>query len=218
MMIFTDRIEAGQVLGVELKTRYRDARPVVLGLPRGGVVVAAEVATQLAATLDVFVVRKIGCPWCKEIAMGAVASGNIVVRNKSVLAKMRISEREFQKGLQRELVVLARREKTYRGDRPPVVVRDRSVILVDDGLATGATMRAAVEGVRARRPKEIIVAVPLGARETCETLRPTVDDLVCLATPEPFFSVGQWYYHFDQTTDDEVHRLLETANKELSTP
>lgn len=211
-MLFNNRIDAGQRLARKLATRYHDETEVlVLGLPRGGLVVAFEIAEEFHAPLDVFVVRKIGVPGAEELAMGAIASGNVIVRNTSVINSMGISEKTFQTAVERERVILAQREIAYRGDRPPVAIRGRSIILVDDGLATGASMKAAIEGVHIQRPHKLIVAVPVAARDTCKTICPMVDDLVCLAMPEPFWGVGQWYTDFSQTTDHEVRQLLEAV-------
>lgn len=216
MMIFINRTDAGRFLALELRDRYDRNNLLVLGLPRGGVVVALEVAATLHAPLDLFLVRKVGVPKHEEVAMGAIASGDVVVRNQSILEQMNISEEIFLAAVQRERAILTRREAAYRDDRPPVEIQDRTVILVDDGLATGASMAAAIEGVQAQNPRELVVAVPLGARETCNALRRLVDDLICLAMPDPFFAVGQWYHDFDHTTDEEVHQSLKIADEYLA--
>jgi putative phosphoribosyl transferase len=214
-MFFRDRTDAGRRLAMRLRTHGCGSDALVLGLPRGGVVVAFEIAMALHAPLDVFVVRKLGVPGREELAMGAIAPGNVVVRNESVIDDVNISENAFQAALQRQRAVLTQREATYRGHRPPPAIHDHSVILVDDGLATGASMQAAIEAARAQRPERLMVAVPVAARGTCEMLRPAVDDLVCLTTPEPFLAVSQWYEDFRQTTDEEVRRLLEEADQRL---
>ena len=210
-MRFHDRHEAGQLLGRELARRLtqRDGL-LVLGLPRGGVPVAAEVALALGAPLDVFIVRKLGVPGHEELAMGAIASGGVRVLNREVLDYLPVSERIIDSVAQREQQELERRESEYRGARPPLDVADKTVIVVDDGLATGSTMRAAVEALRRMGPKRIIVAVPVAAESTCNDFRTerVADDVVCLRTPEPFQAVGLWYSDFTQTTDDEVQHLL----------
>jgi predicted phosphoribosyltransferase len=206
---FRDRIEAGRLLGRELATRLHgidDA--IVLALPRGGVPVGSEVVKALGAPLDVFIVRKLGAPGHEELAMGAIASGGVRVLNHDVLNYARVTQQQLDAVVLREERELARREAEYRGNRPPLDVRGRTVIIVDDGLATGSTMRAAIQALRAMMPKRVIVAVPVGAAQTCEELRTIVDDIVCLRTPEPFEAVGLWYDDFTQTTDAEVHALL----------
>jgi len=206
---FRDRIEAGQLLGRELAKRLSvvdDA--IVLALPRGGVPVGAEVAKALNAPLDVFIVRKLGVPGHEELAMGAIASGNVRVLNRDVLDYARITQQQIDAVAAREELELSRREEEYRGNRPPLDVRGQTVIIVDDGLATGSTMRAAVQALRAMEPKHVIVAVPVGAAQTCEDLRAIADEAICLRTPEPFEAVGLWYDDFTQTTDAEVHALL----------
>jgi len=205
--IFKDRSDAGRFLADKL-TDYADRRDViVLGLPRGGIPVAFEVAQKLHAPLDVFTVRKLGVPGHEELAMGAIASGGVRVLNHDVLAYIRIRNEEIDRVAVDELRELERRERLYRGERPPLEVRDRAVIVVDDGLATGSTMRAAVKALRQKGPKQIVVAAPVGARETCDSFKNEVD-VVCALTPEPFQAVGLWYANFDQTTDDEVRNLL----------
>jgi len=206
---FRDRIEAGQLLGRELAARFGvvdDA--IVLALPRGGVPVGAEVAKALGAPLDVFIVRKLGVPGHEELAMGAIASGGVRVLNRDVIDYGRITPQQIDAVAAREERELSRREAEFRGNRAPLDVRGRTVIIVDDGLATGSTMRAAVQALRAMEPKRVIVAVPVGAEQTCEEFREIVDEMVCLRTPEPFEAVGLWYEDFTQTTDAEVHALL----------
>jgi len=213
--IFKDRIEAGRFLAEKL-TNYTDRRDaIVLGLPRGGIPVAYEVAQKLHAPLDVFTVRKLGVPGHEELAMGAIASGGVRVLNHDVLSYIKIPDEEIDRVAADELRELERRERLYRGARPPLDVRDRIVIVVDDGLATGSTMRAAVKALRQKRPKQIVVAAPVGARETCDSFGDEVDVLcVCALTPEPFRAVGLWYADFEQTSDDEVRNLLARAMPE----
>jgi predicted phosphoribosyltransferase len=214
-MIYRNRIEAGRVLAEHLR-HFRDhPKAIVLALPRGGVPVGFEIASSLHLPFDVFLVRKLGTPGHSELAMGAIASGGVRVINNSVVNSMGVSQDEINAVAQREQQELERREHMYRGDRPPPDVRGRIVILVDDGLATGSTMRAAVEALRAEGAKEIVVAVPVASRETCDQIGNEVDSVVCGATPEPFYAVGQWYLDFSPTTDEEVRELLERSQKEL---
>ena len=206
---YADRREAGRELASHLE-HYRD-RPevVVLGLPRGGVPVAFEVAEAIGAPLDVFVVRKLGLPGRPEFAIGAIASGGVRVLSDDVIDWYRIPENVIDALSERELVELKRREIEYRGERPLMDLHERVVILVDDGLATGSSMRAAVQAVRAHHPARVIVAVPVGAPETCRQFADIADETVCARTPEPFSAVGLWYRDFSQTTDKEVRELLE---------
>jgi putative phosphoribosyl transferase len=206
---FRDRIEAGQLLGRELAARFGVIdHAIVLALPRGGVPVGYEVAKALAAPLDVFIVRKLGVPGHEELAMGAIASDGVRVLNRDVLDYAHITQQQLDAVAAREERELSRREAEYRGGRAPLDVRDRTVIVVDDGLATGSTMRVAVKALRAMEPKRVIVAVPVGAAQTCEDFRGVADEIICLRTPEPFEAVGLWYDDFTQTTDAEVHALL----------
>lgn len=209
--IFYDRADAGRRLASELVRFSRTDNPLILALPRGGVPVASEVARRLNAPLDVFLVRKLGVPGHEELAMGAIASGGIVVLNQDVVRQIPDAESLIEAVKTRELRELDRREAAYRGDRPHPNLRDRTVILVDDGLATGASMRAAAAAVRQQRPGRIIVAVPVAARDTCELLGADVDEVVCLAQPEPFYAVGLWYQDFSETGDEEVRELLATS-------
>ena len=213
---FRDRADAGRVLAGLL--RQYAARPdvVVLGLPRGGVPVAHEVARALGAPLDVFVVRKLGVPGQEEYAMGAIASGGVRVLNRDAVAQLAISERVIDEVAARERRELERREHLYRDGREPPTLEGRTVIVVDDGLATGASMRAAVEALKNHHPARIVVAVPVGSAETCARLRHEVDEVVCAATPDPFFAVGPWYDDFEQTTDGEVHDALARAAARVS--
>lgn len=202
-----------RVAGLELASRLREYAGrddvLVLGLPRGGVPVAYEIATALGAPLDVFLVRKLGVPGHPELAMGAIASGGVRVLNQDVLGWYGLSQAAIDQVAADEHVELERREREYRRAQPPLPVQGRVVILVDDGLATGSTMKAAVQSVKALGPARIIVAVPVGARDTCEALTGLADDVVCAHTPEPFSAVGLWYRDFSQTTDEEVRELLE---------
>ena len=191
--------------------RYRDEHDVVvLALPRGGVPVAYEVARALDAPLDVFVVRKLGMPGHEEFAIGAIATGGVMVMNPDI-RDLHVPEAALEAVIARERAELDRRERLYRDDRPPVELANRTVILVDDGLATGSTMLAAATAVKGAGPKAVIVAVPVAAAETCQALRSHVDDIVCAATPEPFRAVGLWYRDFAQVSDAEVHALLDAG-------
>jgi predicted phosphoribosyltransferase len=213
---FADRHDAGRRLASALAASgYDRARDVVvLALPRGGVPVGYEVATRLNVPLDVFLVRKLGVARHEELAMGAVASGGVTVLNDDVVHRARIQRHELEAVMRSELRELDRRERAYRGERPTTSIEGKTAILVDDGLATGASMRAAAEAVRRRDPGKVVVAVPVGARETCAQFRQIVDDVICPVTPEQFASVGMWYEDFSQTSDDEVRELLERAERE----
>ena len=211
-MRYADRKEAGERLAQKL-LRYRDDPDVVvLALPRGGVPVAFEVARTLHAPLDVFVVRKLGLPGHEEFAMGAIATGGVMVMNPDV-AGAHIPQAAIEDVVARERSELDRRERLYRGDRAPLPIEDRTVILVDDGLATGSTMLAAATAVRKQQPRSIVVAVPVAASETCHAFRDVVDEVVCGMTPAPFLAVGAWYENFGQTSDAEVHALLDLAGR-----
>jgi predicted phosphoribosyltransferase len=209
-MIFSDRADAGRQLAARL-TPFAGDDTRVLALPRGGVPVAYEVAYALNAALDVFVVRKIGAPGREELAIGAIASGGVRVLNQDTIAALRVDQRTVEEITQREVQELRRREFAYRGGMPAPEVEKRSVILIDDGLATGASMQAAVVALRRRQPAEIIVAVPVAPRDTCAMLAHYVDRLVVLAMPEPFRGVGAWYEDFSQVSDGEVADLLRRA-------
>ena len=206
--LFRDRREAGRVLAEKLAAYANRPDVLVLALPRGGVPVAYEVARALGAPLDVFVVRKLGVPGYEELAMGAVATGGVRVLNDQLVERLGIPEHIIDAVAARERRELARRERLYRGGRPPPDVRGRTVILVDDGLATGATMHAAIQALRQQNPARIVVAVPTASPETCEEMKARADDVICAITPEPFHAVGRWYQDFSQTTDEEVAALL----------
>jgi putative phosphoribosyl transferase len=210
-MIFRDRADAGRQLAARLK-RYADRPDVlVLALPRGGVPVAYEVAKELKAPLDVFLVRKLGVPGHEELAMGAIASGGVRVLNEDIVNYLRIPDEVIDAVAAREERELERRERAYRDGRPPPDVKDRIVILIDDGLATGSTMRAAAASLRLRKPRRIVVAVPVSAPETCDAFRSEVDEIVCAVTPQHFQGVGLWYDDFSQTSDEEVRELLQKS-------
>lgn len=213
-MLYRDRREAGRQLAAKLAAYAGRPDVLVLALPRGGVPVAYEVARALAAPLDIFLVRKLGLPGHEELAMGAVASGGIRVLNEEVVQALRIPEEVIDEVAAEELGELERRERLYRGDRPPPDVRGRTVILIDDGLATGSTMRAAIAALRQQHPARIVVAVPVGAPETCAEFQDEADEAICALTPDPFYAVGLWYGDFTQTTDEEVRDLLEQAGAE----
>jgi putative phosphoribosyl transferase len=211
MRVFADRRDAGRQLADQL-TGYRGRNDVVvLGLPRGGVVVAFEVAKALNAPLDVYMVRKLGVPGQEELAFGAIASGGVRVLNPDVVTAAGLDDVQIDTITAREQTELERRERAYRGDSAPLDLTGKTVILVDDGLATGASMRTAIRSLEAHRPGWITMGVPTAPRSTCTDLEREVDEAVCVMTPEPFFGVGQWYIDFSQTTDQEVIELLQEA-------
>jgi putative phosphoribosyl transferase len=212
--IFRDRVDAGKKLAEYVMNRVQERYVLVLGLPRGGVPVAFEVAQALHAELDVFIVRKLGLPGQEELAIGAIASGGVRVLNESLLVELQLSPKLIDQIAVREEQELKRREELYRAGRPARPVRDRTVIIVDDGLATGASMKAAARAIRLQGPKRIIAAVPVAARESCDDFRMDVDEIMCAYTPAMFLSVGMWYEDFSQTTDEEVRRLLERAARQ----
>jgi putative phosphoribosyl transferase len=215
-MIFHDRADAGRELARHL-ARYADRPDVlVLALPRGGVPVAYEVARALNAPLDVFLVRKLGVPGQEELAMGAIATGGIRVLNEDVVRLLEIPDEVIDSVAETQWRELERRERSYRDDRPLPDVRGRTVILIDDGLATGSTMRAAVAALRRKEPAHVVVAVPVASPSTCDELHAEGNEVVCVQTPEPFYAVGSWYEDFTQTSDDEVHALLEQAARQHS--
>jgi putative phosphoribosyl transferase len=208
MRAYGDRREAGRELAEHLRSYAGREDAIVLALPRGGVPVGYELAEALGLPLDVFVVRKLGTPGHRELAMGAIASGGVRVLNEEVTDSLRIGKEDIDRVAREEEQELRRRDALYRGERPMPSLKDRVAILVDDGLATGSSMRAAVQAVRQLGPSRVVVAVPVGASETCHDLRALADEVVCGRTPYPFSAVGQWYRNFDQTTDEEVRHLL----------
>ncbi len=207
-LLYQNRVEAGQTLALALKAYRNREDAIVLGLPRGGVPVAYQVAEALHLPLDIFLVRKLGLPGHEELAMGALAQGNGIVFNTDVLDTYSPGNREIERTVQREQRELQRREQAYRPGKPPLDVKGRTVILVDDGLATGATMRAAVQALRNQEPSAIVVAVPVAPPDTCQELELEVDQLICPRRPANFYAIGQWYEDFGQTSDEEVRALL----------
>ncbi len=214
---FRDRKEAGKLLAAQLAAYANQQDLIVLALPRGGVPVGFEIAQALHAPLDVIVVRKLGVPGQEELAMGAIATSGIRILNKDVVQFLNIPDEVVDHVTAQELKELERRERLYRGERPAYDVGGRTIILVDDGIATGATMHAAVAAIKQRQPTCIIIAVPTAAPSTCDEFAMEVDELVCVIRPEPFIAVGYWYRQFSQTSDEEVHHLLEQANQRTST-
>lgn len=212
---FKDRRDGGRRLARELAP-LAHKRPLVLALPRGGVPVAFEIALALGAELDIFIVRKLGLPDHEELAMGAIASGGVLVLNHDVIEARHVPLEVIQREAEDELIEIARREAAYRGSHPGPVIRGRAVILVDDGLATGASMRAAVTAVRSFDPAEVVVAVPVASPEACRELSDLADYTVCAITPDRFRAVGQWYADFRQVSDREVRFLLETYHQEVA--
>jgi putative phosphoribosyl transferase len=216
MVLFRDRSEAGRVLADKLAAYRGAGGVVVLGLPRGGVEVAFEVARALESPLDVLVVRKLGLPEQPELAMGAIASGGVLVLNQELVYSLDIPDAVIDQVAARERPELQRRERLYRGDRPPLDLRGKTVILVDDGLATGSTMKAAVAAVRHYNPAKVVAAVPVGAVDSCRELGEMADGCICVETPSPFYGVGLWYRNFSQSTDAEVQHFLDLASSEPS--
>jgi putative phosphoribosyl transferase len=217
-MLFQDRAEGGRVLAERLRHYAGRSDVIVLALPRGGVPVGYEVARALRAPLDVFLVRKLGVPGQEEYAMGAIASGGVRFLDEDAVRQLGISALAIERVARAEQVELERRERSYRGSQPAPKVAGRTVILVDDGLATGSTMRAAVEALRHQKPERLVIGVPVGAQESCEELKREADEVVCAATPHPFRAVGLWYRNFPQTTDGEVQELLALGAKPAVAP
>lgn len=213
MSFFNDRTDAGRRLAKRLSEYANRDDVLILALPRGGVPVAFEVAKELNVKMDVFIVRKLGVPGNEELAMGAIASDNIRVLNEDVVRSFQIPQRVIDEASAKELKELERRERIYRGNRPKPNISGSTVILIDDGLATGATMRAAAAAVKSKNPAKVVIAVPVAAPDTCSDFRDEVDEIVCVATPEPFYGVGAWYEDFSQTTDKEVCDLLDRTDK-----
>lgn len=213
---FADRYTAGQILAKELQNYAHNKDVIVLALPRGGVPVAYEIAKSLEVPMDVFIVRKLGVPMQEELAMGAIATGDAVVFNDDIIEQLSISKADIDRVIKAEKQELKRREVVYRGDRPYPELKNKKVILVDDGIATGASMRAAIKAIRSRKPSEIVVAVPVAAFSTCVELTELVDKVVCPLKPTFFYAVGAWYEDFQQTTDEEVYELLAKVEKQDS--
>lgn len=205
---YKDRYEAGGILAEHLIELTKKPNTIVLGLPRGGVPVAYEIATRLSLPLDIFIVRKLGVPGYKELAMGAIASGDTVIFNESIMQELNIDKAALQSVIEEERIDLLRREKRYRGNRPPPSLQGKTIILVDDGIATGSSIRAAIEALNQQKPASLIVAVPVAACATRDALIPLVDQVICTLTPINFYAVGFWYESFPQTSDEEVIELL----------
>lgn len=212
-MVFEDRKDAGRVLGRMMKGTRKWSNAIVLGLPRGGVPVAFEVAQELSLPLDILVVRKLGVPGQEELAMGAIASGGTVVINRAVVHELGISAETIEEVAEQEKLEIERRERAYRDDRSPLRIEGRIAILIDDGLATGSSMIAAARSLKPLAQR-VVVAVPVAAESTCEQLRSEVDEVICATTPEPFFAVGTFYRNFEQTSDEQVRALLSRARSD----
>lgn len=213
---FRDRIEAGQHLAKRLQAYANRSDVLVLGLPRGGIPVAFEVAQALHAPLDICLVRKLGVPGHDELAMGAIASGGVRILNYEVISSLGITDKTIEAVAARELGELQRRDRVYRGDRPQPVIQNQTVILVDDGIATGATIRAAISILKSQHPRELVMAVPVAPRDVCQRLADEVDRIVCLETPSPFYAIALWYDNFSQTSDAEVCNLLALQSQTIS--
>lgn len=209
---FIDRQAAGIILARLLKQYANKPNVVILALPRGGVPVAYEIATALSAPLDVFIVRKLGFPGHEELAVGAIASGGTIFFNEPLMSQLQINRLSIQSVVDKEQAELLRREQLYRSNRPFPNLKEKTIILVDDGIATGATMRAAIEALRKHKPTSIVIAIPVAALSTCDEMAPLVDKIVCPLKPIDFYAVGLWYEHFPQTSDEEVIELLEKSH------
>jgi putative phosphoribosyl transferase len=208
MELFTDRYAAGKLLAQALVQYQKNSNAIVLALPRGGVPVAHEVAKALSLPLDLLIVRKLGVPWQEELAMGAIAMGDTIVYNEELLQNLRIDASALKEVIEKEKTELHRREQLYRQNQPLPVLTNKIILLIDDGIATGATMRAAVAALRTFHPTKIVIAVPVAAPETCEEMEKIADQVICLLKPAGFYAVGQWYKSFLQTDDEEVFALL----------
>ncbi len=217
-MIFQNRVEAGHQLAIKLGAYAGRKDVIVLGIPRGGVPVAFEVATALKAPLDIFLSRKLGVPGEEELAFGAVATGGVRILDQDLIEELNLSERDIAQITKTVKAELERRERTYRGTRPSVQVEGKTVLLVDDGIATGSSMRAAIEALRQMRPARLVVAIPVAALHICKRLRSEVDELVCVHTSEFFYAIGQFYADFSQVTDEEVTELLQRAAQQVEIP
>lgn len=211
MQKLQNRTHAGQVLAERLVAYKNQKTVVVLALPRGGVPIGFEIAKKLHLPLDVYLVRKLGVPGHEELAMGAIASGNIIIFNEEVIQSLSLSQEQIKAVIEFERQELDRRNRCYRGNKPFISVENKTIILVDDGLATGATMRAAVLSLKKLHPAKIVIAVPVGASDSCHKLESEVDEIICVFTPTPFYGVGMWYEEFPQTSDEEVIQLLQQA-------
>lgn len=209
--LFIDRTDAGKQLANALKSYSEEKNTLVLALPRGGVPVAYPIAKTLKAPLDVFLVRKLGVPGHEELAMGAIASGDVMILNQDIIEELNIPSFKIDEVIAKEKLNLKERQKKYIGDRAPASLENKTIILVDDGIATGSTIRAAIKAIKKLNCKKIIIAVPVAPPDTIENLRSEVDEIVCLQMPYPFFAIGGWYENFDQTSDDEVITLLEKS-------
>jgi putative phosphoribosyl transferase len=214
--MFQNRTEAGQKLASKLTSYFAQPDVLVLAMPRGGIPVGCEIARALHAPVDVFVVRKLGVPWNPELAMGAVATGGVRVLDQNIIGSLAIPHEEVAKVAAREELELERRERTYRGGRVPLPVDGKKVILVDDGIATGSTMRAGIAALRKLQPARIVIAVPVAPQATCAILRKLADEVVCAIEAEDFFAIGEWYEDFTQLSDHEVQNLLENASRLIS--
>lgn len=211
---YTDRYQAGQLLAKHLQAYAHHADAIVLALPRGGVPVGYEIAQALGIPLDILIVRKLGVPGHEELAMGAIASGGAIVYNQDIIRSIGISEQAIQRVIQSEQAELSRRETAYRHDQPFPAVTGKTIILVDDGIATGSTMLAAIKALRQQTPARIVIAVPVAARDTVQEMKAYADDLICPLKPVDLHAVGLWYEDFSQTTDEEVSRLLDQAREQ----